>query len=120
MVGLEIRLFTDEHIFLDLAVALRLQGYDVISCQEAGRANQRISDHEQLIFATQQRRAVITYNARDFLRLDKRWKLSGQRHAGIVIVPATVERFGELLHRVIRHLDTTMPEVQDDTLLWLA
>ncbi len=46
------------------------------------------------------------------------WKRQGRSHVGIVVY-ADVPPFGELLHRVIRHLNATTPEMQHDTVLWL-
>ena len=71
MAGLGIRLFTDAMIDLRPAVNLRRLGYDVQSCQEAGRSNRGISDHRQLSYATQQGRAILTFNRRDYRRLDR-------------------------------------------------
>ncbi len=83
-----------------------------------GHNNLRISDHDQLIYATDARRAILTNNVRDFVPLDARWKRQGRSHAGIVTY-AGVPPFGELLRRVIRHLDATTLGMQHDTLLWL-
>jgi hypothetical protein len=116
--GLGIRLFTDEHISDTLARALKRRGYDVESCEEAGRANRGIPDEEQLTYATQHGRAILTFNRNDFLRLDAQWKRVGQQHGGIIISVA-VRDVGELLRRVERHLDICPPSVQHDTLLWL-
>jgi len=44
------------------------------------------------------------------------WKRQGRSHAGIVVY-AGVPPFGELLRRVIRHLNATTPEMQHDTVL---
>ncbi len=55
-----------------LAMALRLRGYDVESCHEAGRANLHISDPEQLAYATEQGRAILRQNATDVYTLDSR------------------------------------------------
>ena len=119
MAGLGVRLFTDEHIFRHLAGALRSRGYDAESCQEAGRASQRIPDHRQLAYARRSGRAILTENVGDFLRLDAEWKAAGRKHAGIILIARTVSDFGELLRRVERHLNTYPPEVQHDTVLWL-
>ena len=59
MAGLGIRLFTDEHIFKDLARELRNRGYDAEGCYEVGRANQGISDEEQLEYATRRGCAIL-------------------------------------------------------------
>jgi hypothetical protein len=116
--GLGVRLYTDEHIFKDLARALRRRAYDAESCQEAGRADQGISDEDHLAHAAQRGRAIVTFNVSDFVRLDIDWKRAGRQHAGI-IVSARVDDFGELLRRAERHLNTYPPDVQHDTLLWL-
>lgn len=83
-----------------------------------GRNNQRIPDSDQLAYAANDGRAILTNNVRDFVSLNVRWKRLGRLHAGIIVY-AGVPSFGELLRRVIRHLDATAPEAQYDTLLWL-
>jgi len=118
VVGLGIRIFTDEHIFSALAGALRARGYDAESCQEAGRAGRRLSDEAQLAYSAQTGRAILTYDRLDFLRLDAEWKRVGREHAGI-IVTERVRTLGELLRRVERHLNTYLPDVQHNLLLWL-
>jgi hypothetical protein len=118
MAGLGIALFTDEHLSPLLAEVLREHGYDAESCHEAGRANQSISDADQLSYATQAGRALLTFNISDFVQLDGEWKVLGQEHAGI-IVSSEIVNFSLLLARVRRHLDLIAPEVQHNTLLWL-
>lgn len=118
MAGLGIKLYTDEMITDRLAPALRQQGYDVESCPEAGLANQRLSDPDQLSYAAQAGRALLTFNAKDFVLLDAAWKAAGRRHAGIILAPQ-IDDFGHLLRCVRRHLDTYALAVQDDVVLWL-
>jgi hypothetical protein len=118
MAGLGIAIYTDELVDPALAVELRTRGYDAMSCHEAGRNNQRISDRDQLVFASHNGRAILTNNIRDFIALDIRWKRRGRSHAGIVVY-AGVPAFGELLRRVVRHLNTISPETQQDIILWL-
>ena len=43
------RLYADEHFPLNLAKALRALGHDVLTVQEAGKADQRIPDEEMPI-----------------------------------------------------------------------
>jgi len=116
--GLGVRIFTDEHIPADLARAVTNRGYDVESCQDAGRANQEISDEEQLAYSARHGRAILTFDRTDFLRLEGEWKRAGREHAGIVIA-VNVREIGELLRRVERHLNTYPPSIQNNTLLWL-
>lgn len=119
MAGLGVRLYTDEHIFKELAGALRARGYDAESCQEAGRVSLDIPDEQQLGYAAIRDRAILTFDVGDYQQLDRDWKATGRQHAGI-IVSRQITDFGELLRRVQRHLGTVEPAVQHDTLLWLA
>jgi predicted nuclease of predicted toxin-antitoxin system len=114
-----IHLFTDEHIDPRLAQALASRGFDVLSCREAGRANQRISDDDQLAFAASQGRAILTFNTVDFILIDVEWKQSGRRHAGIIVSTA-IRNLSDLIRRVEHHIATVSEEQQNDTLLWLA
>jgi len=118
MAGLGISIYTDELVDPTLAVQLRNRGYDAVSCHEMGRNNLRISDHDQLAYAANDGRAILTNNVRDFIPLDVWWKRQGRSHAGIIVY-AGVPSLGELLRRVIHHLDATTPETQHDTVLWL-
>lgn len=118
MAGLGIRLYTDEMIPPELARSLRRRGYDAESCEEAGRANQRIPDEDQLAYATRAGRAILTFNTTDFCPLDAEWKAHGRMHRGIVVAPQ-ISDLGVLLRAVARHLDTYSPDAQDDLLLWL-
>jgi predicted nuclease of predicted toxin-antitoxin system len=68
--GLEalfVRLYFDRHIMTRLAVDLRGRGYDELTTDEA-RIN-TASDEEQLVVATTQNRAILTFNIRDFAPL---------------------------------------------------
>ena len=118
MAGLGITLFIDEDVQQDLADALRQRGYDAESCREAGRHNQRIPDEAQLAYAAQNGRTILVYNSRDYVPLARAWADQGRHHAGI-IVSAQITDTGELLRRVMHHLDTIDPAWQDNTLIWL-
>lgn len=63
------RLYADENFRCAVVEELRRLGHDVLTALEAGRANQAISDPDQLAFAISQGRAVLTYNRRHFKRL---------------------------------------------------
>jgi hypothetical protein len=72
---------------------LRARGIDVLTAEEAGR--QRLSDEEQLSFATQDERCLYTANYGDFARLHAEWMRAGRRHAGIVARTQQVTPVGE-------------------------
>ena len=118
MAGLGITVYTDELVDPVLAVELRKRGYDVLSCHEARRINQKLSDPDQLAYATERERAILTNNQRDFVPLDARWKRQGRTHAGIMLYTG-FPPIGDLLRRVIAHLDSVEPDIQRDTVLWV-
>ncbi|MEG3843466.1 DUF5615 family PIN-like protein [Microcoleus sp. herbarium14] len=74
------RLYADEQYPYPVVELLRALGHDVLTVQEAGRANQKIPDPDVLAFATSEKRAVITENRKDFFRLHRIQPL----HAGII------------------------------------
>ena len=83
-----------------LVRALRDRGVDVTTTSEAGLIE--ISDEEQLRWATEKGRALLTYNAADFCQLHGEFLRTGRHHAGIVI--AEQQRFpvGEMMRRILR------------------
>ncbi len=62
------QLYADEGFPKKVTDQLREFGYDVLTVQEAGQANQRTPDHQVLEFAMGQGRAVLTINRDDFIR----------------------------------------------------
>ena len=75
------RLYADEQFPTQTTRTLRFIGYDILTVQEAGNSNQRISDPDVLAFAIANNRAVLTLNRYDFIRLHK----ISQDHAGIIV-----------------------------------
>jgi predicted nuclease of predicted toxin-antitoxin system len=75
-----VRFYADEQYPYPVVKCLRILGHDVLTVQEAGNGNQRISDPDVLAFATQEGRAVLTQNRKDFIRLHQQQA----EHAGII------------------------------------
>lgn len=73
-------LFADENVQRRLVDALRSLGHDVLTAHEAGRANQKIPDVDQLAYATGLGRATLTNNRRHFHKLHR----TSGAHAGII------------------------------------
>ncbi|MEL7051784.1 MAG: DUF5615 family PIN-like protein [Cyanobacteria bacterium J06588_5] len=94
-------LYADEQFPLRATQHLKTLGHDVQTVQEAGKANQRISDNDVLMFAAQQGRAVLTLNRRDFIRLHQQ----GLEHAGIVVSKDDADKveLAERIHRAIEN-----------------
>jgi predicted nuclease of predicted toxin-antitoxin system len=66
-----IKLYADENFELPVVEKLREKGYDILTAQEASKANQGIPDEGVLAFAIAENRAVITLNYDDFKNLHK-------------------------------------------------
>jgi hypothetical protein len=76
------RLYADEDFPFPVVERLRQLGHDVMTTFEAGQANQRIGDAEQLTLATGLGRAILTRNRRHFIRLHR----ISPHHAGIISI----------------------------------
>lgn len=92
------KLYLDEHIKPLLADMLRVRGIDCLSTGEAGNLSQ--SDAEQLAFAASQRRAILTFDIPDYLRLASAWAQAGRTHSGIIVSDQLQPP--ELLRRLLR------------------
>jgi hypothetical protein len=84
-----VRYFLGEHIDPGVAQYLRAHGIDVLTSPEAGQANQRISDTDQLACATACGRALVSRD-RHFLNPREVPQLDTGQHAGIVSLRRTV------------------------------
>src|SRR3954451_8334548 len=101
---LYVRLYFDRHIMARLAEDLRSRGFDVLTTEHAGLDT--ATDEEQLAFATDEGRAILTFNIRDFAPLHARWSAAGRSHAGIIVSRQLGSRqYGVLLQRMLRLLD---------------
>jgi hypothetical protein len=73
-----LQFYSNEHFPLDWVKELGKLGYDVLTSQEVGQANnQSISDPDVLKFAHQNQRVVIILNRQDFL-LNNNQSLKGR------------------------------------------
>jgi predicted nuclease of predicted toxin-antitoxin system len=99
-----VKLYVDRHIIRQLAIDLRGRGYDVLTTEEARKDT--AGDLEQLAFATGEKRAILTFNIRDFASLHDQWQASGQTHAGIIVSRQLGRRqYAILLQRMLRLLN---------------
>lgn len=90
----EFGLLLDEDVRPMLGDILRQRGYDAVHVLEASRGG--ISDREQLEYATELGRAILTLNIRDYLILDAMYCSQGIEHAGILVSDQV--SLSELLH----------------------
>ncbi len=84
--------YLDENFPEVMAALLIALGFEAVSTNSLGRKGAR--DHNQLLFAAQTERVVVTYNVADFLLLHDAWRdwsaawgtsPTVARHAGILI-----------------------------------
>jgi hypothetical protein len=113
---MKIRLYLDEDVWPGLAQHLRGKGFDVLTTEEVGRSNRRLSDESQLVFSASEGRVLLTFNHCDFAPLDAQWKNEGKRHAGILLCPQLPP--SRLCARVEAHLERVTAEESRDLLLW--
>lgn len=65
------RLYAHEQFPKRVVEYLRALGHDILTVQEAGKANLKIPDEEVLAFAVSEERTVLTLNRDDFFRLHR-------------------------------------------------
>ncbi len=88
-----LRYFFDEHMRAAIAEQLRARRIDVLTALDAGRANRRIDDADQLAFAAQEGRVLVTED-HHFADLAQ----SRKPHAGVVYFPNSAQ------HRRVRRI----------------
>jgi len=94
------RFYADEQFPFQVVELLRSFGHDVLTVQEAEKANQRIPDDEVLTFAIDQERSILTINRTDFIRLHRR----DDDHFGIIVCTnnRNWEQFAARIDKAVR------------------
>ncbi len=78
----------DEDVNPKTAEIARGLGLDVLSVHDIGRRT--LSNGEQLEFAAQEGRVLVTRNRDDFIQATLTFFRTGQPHAGVLIIPHTL------------------------------
>ncbi len=94
-------LLLDEDVWPGLAVALRGKGLDVVSIHELGRTG--LPDEEQLAYAVQAGRAILTHNIADFVALALDYAQQQETHFDILVAPHLKK--GALVRRTLALLE---------------
>lgn len=98
------KLLLDEMFPAAAAEQLRARGHDVVAVVERhGLPGTR--DRELFEIAQDERRAIVTENVPDFMRLDRAWREAGREHHGIVLAPKSRGPSDRLVGRLVRALD---------------
>jgi predicted nuclease of predicted toxin-antitoxin system len=80
------RLYCDEDVGSSIVDWLRKYGFDIQTARDAGRDNQKLRDEDQLTFATENDRILVTHNGRDFFEISRRWAAQGRPYSGVIVV----------------------------------
>jgi len=110
-----LRLYLDEDVDPLLARILTDRGFDVLTTQEAHRLSS--TDADQLAFAVQQGRTILTHNTAHFAALARTYTLDGQEHAGVIVSDQLPLK--DLLARTLRLLHNRTAESLQNRLVWL-
>lgn len=81
------RLYSNENFPIPVVEELRKLGHNVITIQETGRAQQSFPDEQVLKVASEDRRAVLTFNRKHFIALHK----IEPTHEGIIVCTFDVD-----------------------------
>lgn len=106
MSSLFIELYLDEDVSVLVAELLRARGFGVQTTQEAGQTG--TADDEQLSYAVSQRRALLTHNRDDFVRLAQGYFADGRSHHGIIIAVRRPP------HEIVRRLLVILNQATSD------
>ena len=77
------RLYLDEDVDVLVARLLESRGFSAVTTQEAGCIGQ--TDREQLSYAVEHERALLTHNRADFEALGEQYIREDRTHYGIVL-----------------------------------
>ncbi len=111
----EIKLYLDEDISQTVAVVLRSRGFDAVSVHEAGMRGK--TDEEQMAYAINDGRVLLTFNAKHFAPLAKQLYKNGQSHFGIVISKQV--NLSEMIRLIVRMLKAGKADDLKDSFMWL-
>lgn len=103
-----IRLYSNENFPFPVVEELRKLGYDVLTIQESGLAQQALSDEQVLKFAIVNKRAVLTFNRKHFIALHKKFP----DHEGIIVCSLDLD-FKGLAQRIHENI-SSMQSLSDE------
>lgn len=107
------RLLLDAHLsHKKIAQRLREAGHDLLALPEDPRYDAMV-DAQVLDLAVDERRILVTCNAKDFAPILRMWAEAGRRHHGCILIwSMPTNAFGEILRRVCAQL-AAMPSPSD-------
>ncbi len=110
------RLYLDEDVHEDIAMALRLRGYDVKTTKEAD--NKGLADIDQLSYASSEDRIIISCNISDFNRLHFECIKKGIGHSGIILTKQLP--IGTIIKALLKLISDIRTKDIRNNLIWLS
>lgn len=105
-----IELYLDEDVSVLVADILRSRGFAALTTRDAG--NLGSSDIDQLAYAVQHNKALLTHNRADFEQLAEQYRVEDKMHYGVVLAVRYPPY--ELVRRLMRILNQiTADEMQN-------
>lgn len=107
------KLYLDEDLSPQISERLRKRGIDAVSALEVGNA--QLSDREQLAYAAEAGRCLVTRNVRHFVVLAREAVRREQPHAGIILCPSSIRGFEvRIIVDALTRLAKRFPEGLDE------
>ncbi|QTA81465.1 Uncharacterized protein dnl_38020 [Desulfonema limicola] len=110
-----LKIYLNENLSWKISKALRECGYDVVSSHETGMNAEE--DDIQFEFAVSEKRAVVTNNFADFVKLCSEYSSSGKDHYGVIFT--TKYTTSEIIRRLRILLKTMTAEQLKNQIRWL-
>ena len=113
-----ISLYLDEDTIKSALVkALRNADLDVMTVADVGMLG--YSDEEQLIWSTEQKRVIYSFNIGDFCRLHRDYMIQGKTHAGIILAPQRQYSIGQQVRGLLKLVAARSAEDMLNQLIFL-
>lgn len=110
-----IKLFLDEDVHAALSTILQKRGFDVLHAQDSDKKGN--SDTEQLEYAAQKKRCLMTFNVKDYVLLHNEYVRNGLEHWGIIVSKQLP--MGDTLRRILNVLQRYSQKSMKNRLLFL-
>lgn len=104
------RFYLDEDVPPAAAKIARGMGLDVVATVEVGTLSR--TDPEHLAIAAADRRVVVTYNIRDFLKHTMDFFAAGRPHSGVLGLMPSLPRDGAAVAHALQSWSANRPPLQ--------
>lgn len=109
------KIYLNENLSWRIAKALREYGYDVVSSHDLGMNAEE--DEVQFDFAVSEKRAVLTNNFSDFVKLCDEYATLGKDHYGVIFTTKCTIK--TTINRLRILLENMTAEQMKNQILWL-